>query len=70
MAEALEWSGLPLERGQTVVELGCSPGGASQALFAQGLKVIGIDPAEVDPVIDCRTAIHPHSQAGGRRAAA
>lgn len=52
MAEALEWSGLPLERGQTVVELGCSPGGASQALLARGLKVIGIDPAEVDPVVD------------------
>lgn len=51
MVEALDWSGLPLERGQTVAELGCAPGGASQALLARGLRVIGVDPAEVDPVV-------------------
>ena len=27
------------------------PGGASQALLARGLKVIGIDPAKVDPIV-------------------
>jgi len=31
MAEALEWSGLPMSRNEHVVELGCAPGGASQA---------------------------------------
>lgn len=48
MQDALAWSELPLERGQRVVELGCSPGGASQALLEHGLLVTGIDPAEVD----------------------
>ena len=49
MAEALEWSAIPLARGEVCVELGCSPGGAAQALLERGLFVIGIDPAEVDP---------------------
>lgn len=48
MAEALAWSDLPLSRGEHVVELGCAPGGASQALLDAGLLVTGIDPAEVD----------------------
>jgi 23S rRNA (cytidine2498-2'-O)-methyltransferase len=48
MQDALAWSELPIERGQHVVELGCSPGGASQALLDRGLMVTGIDPAEVD----------------------
>jgi 23S rRNA (cytidine2498-2'-O)-methyltransferase len=51
MAEALEWSALPLSRGEVCVELGCSPGGAAQALLERGLFVIGIDPAEVDPIV-------------------
>ncbi len=49
LAEALAWSALPLKRGDTAVEIGCAPGGASQALLARGLSVIGIDPADVDP---------------------
>ncbi len=49
MEDALAWSGLPIRPGQRVVEIGCAPGGASQALLAHGLKVIGIDPARVDP---------------------
>jgi 23S rRNA (cytidine2498-2'-O)-methyltransferase len=48
MAEALAWSDLPLARGEHVVELGCAPGGASQALLDAGLYVTGVDPAEVD----------------------
>ena len=55
MAEALEWSAIPIARGEVCVELGCSPGGAAQALLEQGLAVIGIDPAEVDSVV----AEHP-----------
>jgi 23S rRNA (cytidine2498-2'-O)-methyltransferase len=51
MQEALSWSGLPIRPGQTVVEIGCSPGGASQALLEHELQVIGIDPAEVDPTV-------------------
>jgi len=46
MAEALAWSSLPMSRGERIVELGCAPGGASQALLDAGLEVIGVDPAE------------------------
>lgn len=55
MHEALVWAGFPLQPGQTIVEIGCSPGGASQVLLNLGLKVIGIDPASVDPLV----AQHP-----------
>ncbi len=55
MDEALDWSGLPIRAGQLFVEIGCAPGGASQALLARGLNVIGIDPASVDP----RVLEHP-----------
>jgi len=51
MLEALEWSSLPMSQGDVCIELGCAPGGASQALLDSGLKVIGVDPAEVDPVV-------------------
>ncbi|HEV3137990.1 MAG TPA: SAM-dependent methyltransferase, partial [Pirellulales bacterium] len=55
MEEALQWSALPIRRGQRFVEIGCAPGGASQALLAHGLTVIGIDPAQVD----ARVLAHP-----------
>jgi 23S rRNA (cytidine2498-2'-O)-methyltransferase len=48
MAEALDWSGMALQAGQTAAEIGCAPGGASQALLDRGLRVVGIDPADVD----------------------
>ncbi len=51
MQEALQWSALPIARGELCVELGCAPGGASQALLEHGLRVLGVDPAEVDPVV-------------------
>lgn len=51
MAEALAWSALPAKPGDHWVELGCAPGGASQALLDQGMRVTGIDPAEVDSVV-------------------
>lgn len=46
--EALKWSALPTARGDVWVEIGCAPGGASQALLDRGFTVIGVDPAEVD----------------------
>jgi 23S rRNA (cytidine2498-2'-O)-methyltransferase len=49
MEEAIQWSGLPLAAGDECVEIGCAPGGASQALLDRGLFVTGIDPAQVDP---------------------
>ena len=51
MEEAIQWSGLPLAAGDECVEIGCAPGGASQALLDRGLFVTGIDPADVDPVV-------------------
>jgi 23S rRNA (cytidine2498-2'-O)-methyltransferase len=51
MKEALAWSGLGVQAGQRIVEIGCAPGGASQALLDEGLNVIGIDPAQVDPCV-------------------
>lgn len=51
MAEAIAWSGLPIAAEDECVELGCAPGGASQALLDRGLYVTGIDPAEVDPIL-------------------
>ena len=47
MGEALRWSRLPIQRADVAAELGSSPGGASQALLHHGLKVIGVDPAEM-----------------------
>jgi 23S rRNA (cytidine2498-2'-O)-methyltransferase len=51
LEEAIQWSGLPLAAEEECVEVGCAPGGASQALLERGLFVTGIDPAEVDPAV-------------------
>ena len=48
MAEALAWSELPIAAGDRLAELGCAPGGASQALLDRGAVVTGIDPATVE----------------------
>jgi len=55
IAEAIAWSQLPMQRGDAIVEIGSSPGGACQYLLEQGFKVTGIDPAEMDAVV----ANHP-----------
>jgi 23S rRNA (cytidine2498-2'-O)-methyltransferase len=51
MEEALRWSQLPISEGARCVEIGSAPGGASQALLARGLEVLGIDPAAMDPAV-------------------
>lgn len=51
MAEACAWSRLPLMADDRIVEIGSSPGGACQRLLDLGLKVTGVDPAEMDPLI-------------------
>ncbi len=51
MEEALRWSRLPIPRGARCAELGSAPGGASQALLARGVYVLGVDPAEMDPTV-------------------
>ena len=47
--EAIRWSGLAPRAGETAVELGSSPGGASFALLERGLHVHGVDPGAMDP---------------------
>jgi 23S rRNA C2498 (ribose-2'-O)-methylase RlmM len=48
IAEAFEAFDLPFENQETVLELGSAPGGASLFLLEQDLKVIGVDPADMD----------------------
>ncbi|MGC4001709.1 MAG: SAM-dependent methyltransferase [Pirellulales bacterium] len=47
MREALASFRPPFDRNEHVVEIGSSPGGASQALLKAGFRVIGVDPAEM-----------------------
>jgi 23S rRNA (cytidine2498-2'-O)-methyltransferase len=51
MAEAVAWSRMPVRAGDLWAEIGSAPGGASQALLERGLRVIGIDPADMDPIV-------------------
>ncbi|MFN0055057.1 MAG: SAM-dependent methyltransferase [Planctomycetales bacterium] len=51
MQEAIAWSGFAISPGERVAEIGCSPGGASQVLLNRGAQVLGIDPAEVHPLV-------------------
>lgn len=51
MKEALAWSRMPLRGGDVWAEIGSAPGGASQALLSHGVRVIGIDPADMEPVV-------------------
>ncbi|WP_146395088.1 SAM-dependent methyltransferase [Planctomycetes bacterium CA13] len=55
-AESIQWSGFDIHRGDIAAEIGAAPGGACQRLLELGLKVMGIDPAEMDPQI----AEHPN----------
>jgi 23S rRNA (cytidine2498-2'-O)-methyltransferase len=54
-AESIAWSGFDFAAGDVAVEIGSAPGGACGRLLELGLKVIGIDPAEMDE----RIAQHP-----------
>lgn len=49
--EAVRWTALPLQKGQTIVEIGSAPGGACFAMLERGLKVTGIDAAEMAPSV-------------------
>ncbi len=51
MEESVRWSQLPIRRGDECAEIGCAPGGSCQALLRRGLTVVGVDPAEVDPLV-------------------
>ena len=49
--EALLWSELPIPPESRFADLGCAPGGTSQALLQHGHWVTGIDPAVVSPEV-------------------
>ncbi|MGQ9505575.1 MAG: SAM-dependent methyltransferase [Thermogutta sp.] len=49
--EALQWSGFVIPSNARWAELGCAPGGATQALLDRGYYVLGVDPAEMHPVV-------------------
>jgi 23S rRNA (cytidine2498-2'-O)-methyltransferase len=51
MAEAYEAFDIPFDHQETVLELGCAPGGASKFLLNLDLKILGVDPADMDPTI-------------------
>ncbi len=51
LENSLTWSQAPIRKGDLAVEIGSAPGGASYALLQRGLRVIGIDPAIMDPEI-------------------
>jgi 23S rRNA (cytidine2498-2'-O)-methyltransferase len=61
LEEGLRWSQLPIPAADAVggadsrpvrcAEIGSAPGGATQALLARGYEVLGVDPAEMDPVV-------------------
>ena len=50
-AEAVAWSGFDFQPNDLAIEIGSAPGGACGRLLEMGLRVIGIDPAEMDPRI-------------------
>jgi 23S rRNA (cytidine2498-2'-O)-methyltransferase len=55
LEEGLSFSGLPLKAGEVALEIGSAPGGASYALLQRGLRVVGVDPADMAPAV----ASHP-----------
>lgn len=42
---------IPFRMGDTAVELGCAPGGATYRLLSLGVRVVGIDPDKMDPQV-------------------
>ena len=51
LKEALLWSGISIEPGETCAEVGSAPGGACELLLELGANVIGVDPAEMEDEI-------------------
>ena len=49
--EGFLWSGITLCKGDRCLDIGASPGGCSQFLLRQGVKVFGVDPGEIHPAV-------------------
>jgi 23S rRNA (cytidine2498-2'-O)-methyltransferase len=51
LEEGLRWSEFSIRAGARCADIGSAPGGAAQALLTRGVKVLGIDPAEMAPAV-------------------
>ena len=49
--EGLLWSGIILGKEEHCLDIGASPGGCSQFLLQQGVKVSGVDPGAIHPTV-------------------
>jgi 23S rRNA (cytidine2498-2'-O)-methyltransferase len=49
LEEAIATFDLPVQAGDTALELGAAPGGAAYALLRRGVSVVAVDPASMDP---------------------
>ena len=47
LEEMIRWSGLTPQKGESALEIGCAPGGATMALLDRGLRVCSIDPLPI-----------------------
>jgi 23S rRNA (cytidine2498-2'-O)-methyltransferase len=66
--EAIAWSGARPRAGETALEIGSAPGGASHALLRRGLSVVGVDPGEMAEVVRAAPRFrHLQVAAGGLR---
>jgi len=49
--EGFLWSGIAFSDGDKCLDIGASPGGCSQFLLQQGVKVFGVDPGAIHPAV-------------------
>ena len=47
LEELIRWSGLTPQRGESALEIGSAPGGATMALLDRGLRVCSVDPLPI-----------------------
>ena len=47
LEELIRWSGVIPRKGESVLEIGCAPGGATVAMLDRGLRVCSVDPQPV-----------------------
>lgn len=51
LEEAARLWNIPFQKGDVAVEIGSAPGGASLALLERGIRVVGVDPGEMAPIV-------------------
>jgi len=49
--EGFLWSGIAFGSGDQCLDIGASPGGCSQFLLQQGVRVLGVDPGAIHPAV-------------------